>query len=71
MADNVVGVKWASTLGPPSRGNYASYHEFKEAADAVFQEELKLGRLEWAPMIGELAMNDGPIARSRIAGVAK
>ena len=71
LAENIVGAEVGLDPWAPSRGNYASYHEHQVAADAVFQEELERGRLEWSPSVGELTKKYGPIARSRIAVIAK
>ena len=54
VADNIVGAEMGLDPWAPSRGNYDSYKDYKDAADAVIQEELDLGRLEWAPTMGEL-----------------
>ena len=71
MADNIVGAEVGLNPWAPNRGNYASYHEFQEAAAEVFREEFELGRLEWASSVEALATKCGPIAKSRIAVIAK
>ena len=52
-------------------GKYASYGEYRQAADVVLRKELDLGHLEWAESQQELEAVHGPITCSRSAGVAK
>ena len=54
-----------------AQDNYASYGGYKAEADAVIEAELKLGRVDWAKSLDELASKHEEFTRSRSAVVAK
>ena len=71
LSENVVGAEAGLQPWMEVQGNYASFGDYTEEADAVIKSEFEMGRLDWATSLGELTSRHGEITRSRIAVVAK
>ena len=53
------------------QGNYRSYQEIQNEAEASLREDLRLGRLEWSKEKEHLEAKYGPIALNKIGAMVK